>query len=250
MRCCKVVFCFAFARDFASLFPLARLVSTMPATGTPSPARTTARTNARATPRPGKAPAQARSGAQTVRIIGGAWRSRVIRFPAVDGLRPTGDRLRETLFNWLGQDLEGLRVLDLFAGSGALGFEAASRAASHVCMVERDRQAFAALQATKSQLAASQVTLIQDDALAFLRRNKQVYDVVLIDPPFAANLHGAVLQALPNALAADARIYVESPLDWAFPSGWQVLKALKAGQLMVRLLSRPKDAGADTPLSI
>src|ERR1700712_5778857 len=104
-----------------------------------------------------------------VRIIGGTWRSRRIRFAARAELRPTPDRVRETLFNWLGQDLTGLACLDLFAGSGALGFEAASRGASRVVMVENDRAAYEALRENKAALAAAQVELARADALEFAR---------------------------------------------------------------------------------
>ncbi len=104
-----------------------------------------------------------------VRIIGGAWRSRLIAFPAAKDLRPTPDRVRETLFNWLGQDLTGKACLDLFAGSGALGFEAASRGAQRVAMVERDPVVFKALAANRSRLRADAVELTKSDALEFLR---------------------------------------------------------------------------------
>src|SRR5512135_1164195 len=102
-----------------------------------------------------------------VRIIGGAWRSRIIRFPPRKDLRPTPDRVRETLFNWLGQDLTGKSCLDLFAGSGALGFEAASRGARRVVMVEHDAATFKALQASRAQLDAVAVELARADALEF-----------------------------------------------------------------------------------
>src|SRR5215212_4125195 len=107
-----------------------------------------------------------------VRIVGGEWRSRRIRFAPNPDLRPTPDRVRETLFNWLGQDLSGLACIDLFAGSGALGFEAASRGAKRVVMVERDRAAYAALERNKQMLGADQVELARGDALEFLRRDR------------------------------------------------------------------------------
>jgi 16S rRNA (guanine966-N2)-methyltransferase len=184
-------------------------------------------------------PAPPRRDTQTVRIIGGQWRSRLIRFPAVPGLRPTGDRLRETLFNWLGQDLEGKAVLDLFAGSGALGFEAASRNARRVTMLERDARASAALHTNQAALQAAQVEILTIDALDFLRRAQPVYDVVFVDPPFDAKLHDRVLAALPAALAPGCMIYVESPLDWAFPDYWLVHKQGKMGNIMARLLNPP-----------
>ena len=107
-----------------------------------------------------------------VRIIGGEWRSRLIRFPDAPGLRPTADRVRETLFNWLGQDLSGYACLDLFAGSGALGFEAASRGAASVTLVEKGRAAFEALQVNARLLHAGQVRLERGDALEFLARDR------------------------------------------------------------------------------
>src|SRR6187455_2229263 len=113
-----------------------------------------------------------------VRIIAGAWRSRLVHFPDAPGLRPTPDRVRETLFNWLGQWLNGMACLDLFAGSGALGFEAASRGASRVVMVENDRVAFDALQRSRELLGVEQVELVHEDALAFLSRTQESFDIV------------------------------------------------------------------------
>src|SRR5688572_12419206 len=123
-------------------------------------------------------------GQNRVRVIGGAWRSRVIVFPDQQDLRPTPDRVRETLFNWLGQDLTARTCLDLFAGSGALGFEAASRGARRVVMVENDAVTHRALAASREALAAKTVALKKADALAFLRSDTGVYDVVFLDPPF------------------------------------------------------------------
>ena len=134
----------------------------------------------------------------SVRIIGGEWRRRQIRFPGSADLRPTPDRMRETLFNWLGQDLTGKTCLDLFAGSGALGFEAASRGAKQVVMVERDAQIFRALQATHTILGAGQVELARADALAFLQADARLYDVVFLDPPYHLHLLPRVLPLLPG----------------------------------------------------
>ena len=116
--------------------------------------------------------------------MGGAWRSRLIAVPSRPGLRPTPDRVRETLFNWLGQDLAGMQCLDLFAGSGALGFEAASRGAARVVMVECDRSALAALRATRTALNAAQVEIVAGDASAFLAASNERFDLVFLDPPF------------------------------------------------------------------
>jgi len=184
----------------------------------------------------------ARSGARnSVRIIGGAWRSRVVRFPEASGLRPSPDRVRETLFNWLGQDLTGLACLDLFAGSGALGFEAASRGASAVVMVEAARDAAEALRANAGLLGAESWRLVAGDALEFLRAYRGApFDVVFVDPPFASDLAGRVLPLLPGMLAADAKVYVESGKALDVPQGWRLLKQGKAGVVHYHLLGVSK----------
>src|SRR6187399_823171 len=119
-------------------------------------------------------------GRNRVRIIAGKWRSRIVKFPAAAALRPTPDRVRETLFNWLGQSLDGLSCLDLFAGSGALGFEAASRGAARVVMVEQDRAVFDLLKSTRDQIGAKQVEMVLEDAFAYLKR-MPAFDVVFLD---------------------------------------------------------------------
>ena len=148
--------------------------------------------------------------ANRVRIIGGAWRSRVIEFPDTAGLRPTPNRVRETLFNWLGQTLHGLHCLDLFAGSGALGFEAASRGATRVVMVENSRPAFQSLLASKERLGASSCELVAADADTFLRRVRESYDVVFLDPPFAFDILPGMLKSVRPHLAPGGKVYVES----------------------------------------
>jgi 16S rRNA (guanine966-N2)-methyltransferase len=181
--------------------------------------------------------------AGSLRVIGGKYRSRLLRVPQRPGLRPTPDRVRETLFNWLGQDLDGLACLDLFAGSGALGFEAASRGAKHVVMVERERAACDALEVNRRALAASQIEIIKADALRFLRDGRGVYDVVFLDPPFAAAgnaVWDALLAALPSWLAADASVYCESGAKLAAPAGWKIFKQGRAGQVHYQLLKRTK----------
>jgi 16S rRNA (guanine966-N2)-methyltransferase len=179
------------------------------------------------------------SARNSVRIIGGTWRSRVIRFPDATGLRPSPDRVRETLFNWLGQDLTGLACLDLFAGSGALGFEAASRGASSVVMLETAPEAAAALRANASLLDAKSWRLAAGDALEFLRSHRAgLFDVVFVDPPFASGLVGRVLPLLPVLLAPGARVYVESGEDLAVPEGWQILRQGKAGVVRYHLLQK------------
>ncbi|HEV8644580.1 MAG TPA: 16S rRNA (guanine(966)-N(2))-methyltransferase RsmD [Burkholderiales bacterium] len=167
----------------------------------------------------------------SVRIIGGEWRRRLIHFPGMADLRPTPDRMRETLFNWLGQDLTGVTCLDLFAGSGALGFEAASRGARQVVMVERDVQIFRALQATHTMLGAVQVELVRADALAFLRSDARRYDVVFLDPPYHLDLLPYLLPLLPSCLDGGSRVYLESDRLPVLPEGYQVLRRSRAGRV-------------------
>src|SRR5450759_921815 len=175
-------------------------------------------------------------GRNRVRIIGGDWRSRLISFPARTDLRPTHDRVRETLFNWLGQDLTGKTCLDLFAGSGALGLEAASRGAKRVVMVERDPVAFHALQANVGVLNAAAVELKRADALEFLRADDGTYDVVFLDPPFRADYLPQVLPALIPRLAAGAMVHVEAPRAPALPPQWEVWRSGRAGAVTHQLL--------------
>jgi 16S rRNA (guanine(966)-N(2))-methyltransferase RsmD len=181
-----------------------------------------------------------------IRIIGGDWRSRVIAFPDVDGLRPTANRVRETLFNWLGQTLHGRRCLDLFAGSGALGFEAASRGASAVVMVENNGLAMQALVANKEKLAASQCRLMLQDAKEFLARNREKFDVVFLDPPFATGLMAPLLGLLAPHLSAEGIVYVEwgqsiDGVTSAIPAiDWRLAKQGKAGAVHFGLLSIAK----------
>jgi len=171
-----------------------------------------------------------------VRIIGGAWRSRLIRFSPRPDLRPTPDRVRETLFNWLGQDLTGKRCLDLYAGSGALGFEAASRGAARVVMVERDPAAFRALEANAAQLAAAQVELRRADALEFLRADGGTYDVVFLDPPFRTADLPRTLDALIPRLAPGALVHVEAPCAPGLAPPWTAWRSGRAGAVSHQLL--------------
>jgi 16S rRNA (guanine966-N2)-methyltransferase len=174
--------------------------------------------------------------ANEVRIVGGEWRSRRIRFPPTAGLRPTPDRVRETLFNWLGQDLTGLACLDLFAGSGALGFEAASRGASRVVMVEQDRAAYEALRENKAALEAVRVELARADALEFARgRGRGQYDVIFLDPPFTADYWPRLLPLLPSLMRPDARVYCESAAPVDLGEGWEVVKHGRAGHVSFQL---------------
>jgi 16S rRNA (guanine966-N2)-methyltransferase len=149
----------------------------------------------------------------SVRIIGGRWRGTRLPVVAAAGLRPTSDRARETLFNWLQPALPGARVLDLFAGSGALGLEALSRGAGEALLVERDRDAAESLRQTIARLHANdEAQVVVADALAFLRAPLHGrFDIVFLDPPFAASLWPSVFDALAPWLADDAWLYVESP---------------------------------------
>ncbi len=172
----------------------------------------------------------------SVRIIGGEWRRRLLTVPDLPDLRPTPDRVRETLFNWLGQDLTGSRCLDLFAGSGVLGFEAASRGAREVVMVERDALACRALQASKSMLSAPRVDVVCADAFVFLVSDQRQYDVVFLDPPYRLDLLPRVLQLLSPRLAVDARVFVESDHMPELPDEFEILRQTRAGQVVGVLL--------------
>ncbi len=176
--------------------------------------------------------------ANRVRIIGGEWRSRYLTFTDQKDLRPTPDRVRETLFNWLGQDLTGQRCLDLYAGSGALGFEAASRGAKHVVLVERERVVCAALEANCATLKAAQIEVVRADALEFLRADSRVYDVVFLDPPFADNPWDALFERLVPRLSPSAMVYRESGDALPAPSGWETHRQGRAGQVNYQLLKR------------
>ncbi len=171
-----------------------------------------------------------------VRIIAGTWRSRIIRFPPAAALRPTPDRVRETLFNWLGQRLDGLACLDLFAGSGALGFEALSRGASRVVMVERDRAVALALHATAKELDAAGAEVVEGEALKYLERTGERFDVVFLDPPFASDLAARAMEALPPHLNPGARVYVESAQPVEPSAQWRTLREDRAGAVRYALL--------------
>jgi 16S rRNA (guanine966-N2)-methyltransferase len=171
-----------------------------------------------------------------VRVIGGLWRRRQLEFPEHPDLRPTPDRVRETLFNWLGQDLTGMVCLDLFAGSGALGFEAASRGARLVVLVEKDAQAVKALQANKALLDATQVEILRGDALAMLASESRHFDVVFLDPPFRLDLLPQILPRLAPRLGENARVYLETGQVPELPPGYGVLRQARAGQVHSLLL--------------
>jgi len=174
--------------------------------------------------------------AGNLRIIGGIWRGRKLGFPDVEGLRPTGDRVRETVFNWLQPMLGDSRCLDLFAGSGALGLEAASRGAREVVLVETDRSAYQLLQSNLAVLNALQCQLFHGRAEQFLASQQQPFDVVFIDPPFQSDVWTDIAHRLTakGLLNDGARIYLEYPRRQDMPdlpSSWHLLKEKKAGDV-------------------
>ena len=188
-----------------------------------------------------------------VRIIGGRWRGTRLRVPPLPGLRPTPDRVRETLFNWLQPALPGARVLDLFAGSGALGLEAVSRGARAALLGERDPQACQAMRDAVARLSAGDaVAVLRGDVLAVLDAPLHgLFDIVFVDPPFDAGAWPAVLDRLPAWLAADAWLYLESPDGYAppMPVGWRLHREGTTRGTR-HALYRRRTGGADTLAAI
>ncbi len=208
---------------------------------------------ARTSDSPSRAPASPRKAAaarprgpsrtQTheIRIIGGLWKRTRLKVLDKPGLRPTPDRVRETLFNWLGQDLSGWRCLDAFAGTGALGLEAASRGAKDVLLVEQDGGLLAQLHKLKEQLKADTVRLQRGDGVAALAQApSQSLDLVLLDPPFDSDLFEPALKAAARSLKPSGFLYLESPVAWddarLEPLQWKVWRYLKAGAVHAHLL--------------
>ena len=178
-----------------------------------------------------------------VRIIGGQWKRTKLPVPDKPGLRPTPDRVRETLFNWLGQDLSGWRCIDVFAGTGALGFEAASRGASDVLLVEQDPDLVSLLRATQSRLEAKAVKVQRGNGLSALASAAPgSFDLVFLDPPFDASLWDKALAAAAPALTADGVIYLEASARWdetsAAALGLVIDRHMKAGAVHAHLLRR------------
>lgn len=171
-----------------------------------------------------------------LRIGGGAWRSRQLRFPDLPGLRPTPDRVRETVFNWLGQDLHGLSCLDLFAGTGAMAFEALSRGATRAVLVERSAPACKALRENRQLLQAEGAQIVHVDALEFLRQNRQRFDVIFLDPPYHQDWLPRLLPQMQAHLEAQGVLYVEAEYSLDEVEGWQVCKRGKAGNVYYHLL--------------
>lgn len=180
-----------------------------------------------------------------VRIISGDWRGRRLQVADVPGLRPTGDRSRETLFNWLQPWISGADCADLFAGTGALGFEAASRGAASVLMVEKDQRAQGVLRQSIEQLQAEQVKLHAGGAMSLIEEfTPDIYDLVFVDPPFDSNLGGLVLERLDKTgcVRRGGFIYVESPASATkaivAPQGWRVWRDQQLGEVRMQLFRR------------
>jgi len=183
--------------------------------------------------------------ANRVRIIGGRFRGRVIRFPAAAGLRPTPDRVRETLFNWLGQDLTGQRTLDLYAGSGALTLEALSRGAEHAVAVDRNPDLVRALTETAKTIGATGLNALAADARRHLARDTGAYDVIFLDPPFESEDWSWLLPACAQRLAGAGYIYAEAGRELAAAPGLSVWRHAKAGAVHYHLFIRAGDAAED-----
>ncbi len=187
-----------------------------------------------------------KSGIGTLRIIGGEWRSRVLRFPTVDGLRPTPNRTRETLFNWLRDEIHGKNCLDLFAGSGALGFEALSRGAARAILIERNAAACRALGENARLLQAENADIQHSSAWDWLRLTRQEpasIDLVFLDPPFAGGLLPRACEAIEQSglLARPALIYLEADANIAerqLPDNWRIRKTGSTGDVRYFLARR------------
>jgi 16S rRNA (guanine(966)-N(2))-methyltransferase RsmD len=183
---------------------------------------------------------QATKKSNIVRINAGEWRSRLIRFPEVLGLRPTPERVRQTVFNWLGQDLTGLTCLDLFAGTGVMGFEALSRNAAAVTLIEKSMPAYQALVENKQLLKAERALILHQDALQFLSGNAQKFNLIFLDPPYHQQWLPKILYQLPEHLHDGGLVYVEAEygLDSMLEliKDWQMMKQSKAGNVFYHLL--------------
>jgi 16S rRNA (guanine966-N2)-methyltransferase len=184
-----------------------------------------------------------------LRIIGGAWRSRRLEFPESPGLRPTPDRVRETVFNWLAPYLPGATCLDLFAGSGAFGFEALSRGAERVVFVEKNAEAVAALRRNGESLGTTQAEIVPADALVFLNGPVAAFDIVFLDPPYASGLLSPCLLrlAVGEWVKPGGLVYLETREGEAvvLPAGWRMLRNKIAGQVGYHLAR--KNENQETP---
>lgn len=188
--------------------------------------------------------------ANRLRIIGGRWRGRRISFPPVPAIRPSPDRVRETLFNWLQPIVLDSCCLDLFAGSGALGLEALSRGAQQVTFVEREPAVGRYLKQTLERLGATNAEVVVEDARRFLERRPRPFDIVFLDPPFDSNLLDEVLSQLTHGwLAPSAHVYIECPAKQGLPelpAGWLVHRSKQAGQVGYHLVRAASARGDST----
>lgn len=176
-----------------------------------------------------------------LRIIGGEWKRRSLPFASIEGLRPTPDRIRETLFNWLMWDIQNAKVLDLCAGSGALSFEALSRGAASVDMIEPDRTQVEFLKSNLQLLKASNCKIMLSTAEQALQQLQDRYDLVFLDPPYALDLWQDLAQRADSHLNSNAYIYVEADRELSqlkLPSSWQLIKQCKAGQVRAGLYQK------------
>jgi 16S rRNA (guanine966-N2)-methyltransferase len=189
-----------------------------------------------------------KSQAGRLRIVAGNWRSRLLDIADVEGLRPTAERIRETLFNWLAPHIQGARCLDLFAGTGALGLEALSRGAASTVFVERSPVAARQLRKNIAILDAAGATVIEQDAIDYLNGAERQFDIAFLDPPFAADLLGETcrLLATQQLLADGALVYLEqdrAQSEQELPQGWRVLKNKTAGNVRYMLAKVAEDGG-------
>lgn len=178
---------------------------------------------------------------QTVRIIGGRFRGKKLIFPDIEGLRPTSDRIRETVFNWLMNIIQDARCLDAFAGSGAFGFEAYSRGAAQVTLIEQSASACQYLQRTLRQFNCPQLKLLKMDSLQFLLNSKEQFDLIFLDPPFGSKLLEQCLDTLTktSVLAPNGLVYIEAPQALnPDDSQWRTFRAKHAGQVFYGLYEK------------
>lgn len=194
-------------------------------------------------PSSGKNTGKTRAGSGSIRIISGLWRGRKLPVHDAEGLRPTTDRVKETLFNWIAMDIPHANCLDLFAGSGSLGFEAASRQAEKVTMLELNKEAHAQLTKNVATLKATNIEAINKDSLEFLKGPAEPYDLVFIDPPFRKGLLNEAVDLLENNhwLADDALVYIETEKELELPdlpSHWHLHREKVAGQVRFQLFTR------------
>lgn len=175
----------------------------------------------------------------SLRIIGGQWRGRKLSFPVVEGLRPTGDRIRETLFNWLAPEIEGAHCLDLFAGSGALGLEALSRGAASCTFIENNRQAANTIRSHLQTLQCNSGAVVEASALDWLPNSADRFDIIFLDPPFAADLYQAAIQLIEqqSLLKAGGKLYLEFDIKQPAtkPTSLALLRDKKAGNTAYQL---------------